>query len=155
MDSVFYALFRFQFFSGILLSYKKFSDYVLMIKSYISSVTYSLITWNLLECIWHASHVIILGSDIERNPSLKHSFSSQDLKICHYHHHTCARKFLFCQTTRSSHQRCSVKKVVLRNFAKFTGKHLRQSLFFNKVANKMPTIKGLQVYGLQEPTYGF
>ena len=25
------------------------------------------------------------------------------------------------------------KKGVLRNFAKFTGKHLRQSLFFNKV----------------------
>ena len=31
-------------------------------------------------------------------------------------------------------QRCSIKKSVLRNFAKFTGKHLRQSLFFNKVA---------------------
>ena len=27
------------------------------------------------------------------------------------------------------------KKVVLRNFTKFTGKHLWQSLFFNKVAN--------------------
>ena len=35
---------------------------------------------------------------------------------------------------KSSHQRCSVKKGVLRNFAKFTGKHLCQSLFFNKVA---------------------
>ena len=32
------------------------------------------------------------------------------------------------------HQRCSVKKGVLRNFARFTGKHLCQSLFFNKVA---------------------
>ena len=29
---------------------------------------------------------------------------------------------------RSSHQRCSVKKGVLRNFTKFTGKHLYQSL---------------------------
>ena len=36
--------------------------------------------------------------------------------------------------TRSSHQRCSLKKDVLENFAKFTGKHLWQSLFFNKVA---------------------
>ena len=36
--------------------------------------------------------------------------------------------------TRSSYQRCSVLKGVLRNFTKFTGKHLRQSLFFNKVA---------------------
>ena len=34
--------------------------------------------------------------------------------------------------SRSSHRRCFVRKVVLRNFAKFTGKHLRQSLFFNK-----------------------
>ena len=34
----------------------------------------------------------------------------------------------------SSHQSCSIKKGVLRNFAKFTGKHLWQSLFFNKVA---------------------
>ena len=35
---------------------------------------------------------------------------------------------------RSSHQRCSLRKCVLRNFAKFAGKHLCQSLFFNKVA---------------------
>ena len=37
---------------------------------------------------------------------------------------------------RSIHQRCSVKKGILRNFAKFTGKHLCQSLFFNKVAGE-------------------
>ena len=30
------------------------------------------------------------------------------------------------------------KKVLLRNFAKFTGKHLCQSLFFNKVAGLRP-----------------
>ena len=30
---------------------------------------------------------------------------------------------------RLSHQRCSLRKGVLRNFAKLTGKHLRQSLF--------------------------
>ena len=34
---------------------------------------------------------------------------------------------------RSNHQRCSMKKTVLRNFTKFTGKHLCQCLFFNKV----------------------
>ena len=34
----------------------------------------------------------------------------------------------------SSHWRCSVRKGVLRNSAKFTGKHLWQSLFFSKVA---------------------
>ena len=32
-------------------------------------------------------------------------------------------------------QKCSVKKCVFRNFAKFTGKRLCQSLFFNKVAS--------------------
>ena len=31
-------------------------------------------------------------------------------------------------------KRCTVRKGVLRNFAKFTGKHLCQILFFNKVA---------------------
>ena len=37
--------------------------------------------------------------------------------------------------SRSSHQRCSKKEGVLKNLAKFTGKHLYQSLFFNnKVA---------------------
>ena len=34
----------------------------------------------------------------------------------------------------SSHPRCSVRKDVLRNFTKFTGRHLCQSFFFNKVA---------------------
>ena len=37
-------------------------------------------------------------------------------------------------TIRSSHRRCSIRKDVLRNLAKFTGKHLFQCLFFNKVA---------------------
>ena len=39
---------------------------------------------------------------------------------------------------RSSHQTCFMKRVVLRNFAKFTGKHLCQSPFFNKVAGLGP-----------------
>ena len=39
---------------------------------------------------------------------------------------------------RSSHRRCSVKKGVFRNFAKFTGKHLCQSFFFDKVAVLRP-----------------
>ena len=35
---------------------------------------------------------------------------------------------------RSSHRSCSVRKSALRNFAKFTGKHLCHSLFCIKVA---------------------
>ena len=39
---------------------------------------------------------------------------------------------------RSSHQRCSMKKGVLKSFVKLTRKHLCQSLFFNKVVGLMP-----------------
>ena len=39
---------------------------------------------------------------------------------------------------RSSHRSCSFKKGVVRNFAKFAGKHLCQRLFFNKVAGLRP-----------------
>ena len=38
----------------------------------------------------------------------------------------------------SRHRRCSVKKCVLRNFAKFIGKDLCQSLSFKKVAGLRP-----------------
>ena len=47
-------------------------------------------------------------------------------------------KFFTILTFRSIHWRCSVKKNVLRNFAKFTGKHLCQSLFFNNFAGLRP-----------------
>ena len=36
--------------------------------------------------------------------------------------------FLILTFVRSSHRRCSAREGVFRNFAKFTGKHLRQSL---------------------------
>ena len=39
---------------------------------------------------------------------------------------------------RRNHQRCSVRKGVLGNFTTFTGKHLCQGLFFNKVAGLNP-----------------
>ena len=42
---------------------------------------------------------------------------------------------------RSSHWWCSLRKSVLRNKIKFTGKHLCQSLFFNKVAGSCNVIK--------------
>ena len=39
---------------------------------------------------------------------------------------------------RCSRRRCFVRKGILRNFAKFTGKHLCQSLFFNQTAGLRP-----------------
>ena len=44
-----------------------------------------------------------------------------------------SRQEVFCYN-RSSPQRCSIETSVLKNFAKFTGKYLCQSLFFDKVA---------------------
>ena len=44
---------------------------------------------------------------------------------------TCVEVVRF-KNIRSSHQRGSMKKCVLRNFTKFAGKHLCQSIFFNK-----------------------
>ena len=46
---------------------------------------------------------------------------------------------------RISRQEVFCKKGVLRNFAKFTRKHLCQSLFFNKVA-------GVRTLELKKPT---
>ena len=36
----------------------------------------------------------------------------------------------------NSDRSCSIKKAVLKNFAKFTENHLRQSLFFNNAAGQ-------------------
>ena len=48
-------------------------------------------------------------------------------------HHGKIWKNISSVSYRSSHLRCSIIKGVFRNFAKFTGKRLCQSLFFNKV----------------------
>ena len=48
--------------------------------------------------------------------------------------HRCVCRTCQISMVRSSHQTCTMKKVVRRNFAKFTGKHLCQSLFFKRPA---------------------
>ena len=45
----------------------------------------------------------------------------------------CQKRLKAYSQYRSSHRRCSVEKWVLRDFVKFTGKHLSQSFFFNKI----------------------
>ena len=47
--------------------------------------------------------------------------------------------FRWKTTSRSSHQRCSIRKGVLKNFAKFNRKYLRQCFSFNKVAGLKTT----------------
>ena len=48
---------------------------------------------------------------------------------------------------RSSRPEVFCKKGVLRNFTKFTGKHLCQSFFFNKVAGRSNFIKNFEKKG--------
>ena len=49
-------------------------------------------------------------------------------------------KSLFFLNCRSSHRRCSIKENILKSFANFTGKHLCQSLYFDKVPSLRPVI---------------
>ena len=44
-----------------------------------------------------------------------------------------SRQSKWKRKNRSSHLTCSLRKGVLRNFAKFTGKHLCQGLYFVKI----------------------
>ena len=46
---------------------------------------------------------------------------------------------LLYQTEKNTHRRCSIKKVVLKNFAIFTEKYLCWSLFFSSIKKKTPT----------------
>ena len=57
--------------------------------------------------------------------------------------------FLEATYFRSNHQRCSIKKVILKNFAIFTRKHLCWSLFLIKLP------PGLQLYKKETLTQVF
>ena len=64
--------------------------------------------------------------------------------------------FMDWANARSSHRSCSMKKTILKSYAKFTEKHLCWSLFLNKVTNLRPAIlsqkdsaAGFFLWGLQ------
>ena len=61
-------------------------------------------------------------------------------------------KYLRCLKHRSSRPGVFCKKGVLRNFTKFTVKHLCQSLFFNKVAGLRQGLFFNKVAGLRPAT---
>ena len=56
---------------------------------------------------------------------------------------------------RSSHRRCSVRKGAFRNFAKLTGKHLCQGLFFNKDAGLRPDFRLYNVLTNEKNIWNF
>ena len=73
------------------------------------------------------------GSYLEQQCSMLFMFSCQHFKLCK--RNKLILHFLEKIKTDAVAQKCSlIKKCVLRNFAKFTGKHLCQSIFLSKVA---------------------
>ena len=78
---------------------------------------------------------IICNSSILSSQYIQYMFISKyfvaDIVFSKFDNH---RKRTTTAIIRSSHRICYVRKGVLRNFAKLTGKHLYQSLFFNKIA---------------------
>ena len=70
------------------------------------------------------------------------SLISVPKRALNYYRHSASRDFAYwCRIEvidRSSQQSCSLRKSVLGNFANILGKHLCQSLFFNKVADLKP-----------------
>ena len=61
--------------------------------------------------------------------------------LIHFNLHSAPSSSSSLLLLRSSRPEVFYKKVVLRNFAKFTRKHLRQRVFFNKVAGLRLFIK--------------
>ena len=61
------------------------------------------------------------------------------IKLKRYNHQ---KSTLLRSINRSSRSEVFCKKSALRNFAKFTGKHLCQSLFFNKIAGLRQNTSG-------------
>ena len=84
------------------------------------NVTKSAVSWGFGHIYW-------------RNPKCKTSFFVQYL-----YHKVVLIRIIQPLNYGSSHRMCSVKKGVLRNFVKFSGKHLCQRLFFNKVEGLRP-----------------
>ena len=93
-----------------------------------------------------ATICILLKYHVQLQKRIYCSENSEGVTICILLKNTCnfiRKRLQYCEVyknTRSSHQRCSIIKGVLINFAKFAGKYLCQSLFLNKVAGLRPMI---------------
>ena len=91
-----------------------------------------------LTFYWNAFFVFVFGLFLIYVYSwgLNTEFSYLRRRRCFYNRQRrwfLGRQWSRAGPLRSSHQRYSVRKSVLRNLAKFIGKHLCQSFFFNKV----------------------
>ena len=65
------------------------------------------------------------------------SFFIKHLRLLLLYWNTSTKISLLLVPTEAVAQRCSLRKGVFRNFAKFTGKHQRQKLFFNFIKKRL------------------
>ena len=77
------------------------------------------------HCVKHQNFTYFAGMEILKKPTVANWAN-------------CTKPCGSCALHRSSRPDVFYKKGVLGNFAKFTGKHLCQSLYFNKVAGLRP-----------------
>ena len=95
---------------------------------YVSFILYNLYIWNkvcICKKMWRCLQWVLYKMHIFWVLILYKSSKSS----------TTQRKIVWSEAVAL---RCSAKKGVLRNFVKFSGKQLYQSLFFNKVADIRP-----------------
>ena len=81
------------------------------------------------------SHTILVNLLLNENIFIRYGLGVPVCNLCVFTDAVC---FVYNLTHRSSRPEVFCKNRVLRNFAKFTGKHLCQSLSFDKVASLRP-----------------
>ena len=91
-----------------------------------------------MNCLIRSSHPgVFLGKMYSQNMHQNYRKTSMQKKLALQTNpliETQSLLVVLLSINRNSHQRCSLKNGVLGNVAKFTGKHLRQSIFLNKIA---------------------
>ena len=95
--------------------------------------------WNSAEMIVRCNETKMLENALPTfdfsSKTLNHLESKKHVRI------TVAHDCHNVSKSLCSHQRCSIKECVLKNFVNFAGMHLCRSLFFNKVS-----VSALQFY---------
>ena len=81
-----------------------------------------------------SNEVFSVKKEAKKNKQTNNSEKRKKRKICKNNTTTATKTETDNKTNTCSYRRCLVKISVLKNFTKFTGKHLCRSLFFNKVA---------------------
>ena len=85
----------------------------------------------LISCCWLLKKTLVITTNLT-NPE------SASVQTSSYREYTVLSCTFLFYTHTSSRPEVFCKKGVLENFTKFTGKHLCQSLFFNKVVGLSP-----------------